>query len=149
MNQNVPQPDTPPAPHQSDSFTASNAPTSPAPGSAEQLLLQLGVRRSVAHQLADLPLAQVERVIAQTRARQGVHDVAGWVVSALRDLPATEAPPPPRVSETTIQFHPGISGRERQIWLARFRGASSIEQPTILARFLAEHPLEEPHATAV
>jgi hypothetical protein len=41
--------------------------------------------------------AQVARVIAQAWAQRGVRDIAGWVVSALRALPADEPAAPPRV----------------------------------------------------
>lgn len=124
------------------------APTTPsdAPDTATARLLRgVGVRADVAARLADRPAAQVEQVIAQARARKGIRDLAGWIVSALRALPAAEelAPPPPKVSETAILLHPRLSGYERQRWLMRFRKADPVERPAILARFHAEHPLED------
>ncbi|MBX0328781.1 hypothetical protein K2Z83_13970, partial [Oscillochloris sp. ZM17-4] len=97
-------------------------------------------RRSVAAGLADRPASQVARVIAQARARTDVRDLAGWVVAALRDLPDESPPesPPTRVSSSPILFHPGLSGRERQIWLNRFRAADPADRQAILDRFFTE-----------
>jgi hypothetical protein len=106
-------------------------------------LLAVGVRQDVARQLADRPAAQVTRVIAQARARQNVKDVAGWVVSALRALPAEEpalAAPPPKVSDLAILLHQGLTNHERMRWLTRFRNADLADRPAVLARFHAEHP---------
>lgn len=104
------------------------------------MLRSVGVRRAVAHSLADRPQAQVARVIAQARARTDVRDLAGWVVSALRELPdaPAEAPPPAQVSPAPILFHPGLSGYERQIWLSRFRAAEPADRQAILDRFFTE-----------
>lgn len=130
--------------------SAQTLPPPPPPLSTEQsrLLRAIGVRADVANTFAERPVEQIARVIAQARARQGVRDLAGWVVSALRALPAVEelAPPPPKVTETAILFHPGITGYERMVWLNRFRKADPADRPAVLARFLAEHPLEEPNA---
>lgn len=118
----------------------------PPPNGTLTRLLQLGARRDVAQTLADRPLTQVERVIAQARARPGVRDVAGWVVSALRALPAQEptaVAPPPKVSDLAILAHPGLSNHERTRWLTRFRNADPAERPAVLARFHAEHPQED------
>jgi hypothetical protein len=106
-------------------------------------LRTFGVRADVAALLADRPLAQVERIIAQAQARQDIRDRAGWVVAALRMLPASEPPAPPApVNESAILFHPTISGYERQQWLGRFRRAEPADRPEILKRFHAAHPLE-------
>jgi hypothetical protein len=74
-----------------------------------------------------------------------VRDLAAWVVSALRELPAVEEAPlaAPRVSEREILFHPDLSGRERQQWLARFRRADPADRASVLARFHTEHPVTE------
>jgi hypothetical protein len=106
-------------------------------------LSQLGVRRDVIQTLADRPLAQVERVIAQARRCQGVRDIAAWVVGALRALPAEEPaapPPPPKVSDLAILIHRGLTNAERTRWLTRFRNADLIDRPAVLSRFLQEHP---------
>lgn len=115
---------------------------------ATHLLCTAGVRADVAAQLADRDPGQIQRIIAQARARAGIRDVAAWVVSALRALPAAETAPPPKVSEKAILFHPQLSGYERQRWLTRFRTADPADRPAVLARFLAEHPMEEPDAAA-
>jgi hypothetical protein len=111
----------------------------PASESA-RLLHAVGVRRSVAAGLADRPADVVARVIAQARVRPDVRDLAGWVVAALRDLPAETPPdlPPARVSPSPILFHPDITGRERQIWLGRFRAADLADRQAILDRFFQE-----------
>lgn len=116
-----------------------------APSPAERLLCGIGVRADVAASLAGRDPAQIVHLIAQARARTGVRDLAGWVVSALRALPPTEAatPPPPKVSDLPILSHPGLSHAERQRWLMRFRNAEPAERPDILARLHTEHPLEE------
>lgn len=116
-------------------------PPPPEQPSAITRLLALGVRRDVAQALGGRPLAQVDRVIAQARARPGVRDLAAWVVAALRALPADEpaAPPPlPRVSDLAILTHPGLSNAERTRWLTRFRNADPAERPAVLMRFHAE-----------
>jgi hypothetical protein len=95
------------------------------------------VRADVAVTLATRPRAQIQRVIAQGRAQPGVRDLAAWVVSALRALPA-EAAAPPHISDRAILFHPGISGYQRQIWLGRFRAAEPADRQAILDRFLHE-----------
>lgn len=115
---------------------------------ASRLLCAAGVRADVAAQLADRDPEQVRRVLAQAQARAGVRDRAAWTVSALRALPATEAAPSPKVSEKAILFHPRLSGFERQRWLTRFRTADPADRPAVLARFHAEHPLEERDAAA-
>lgn len=123
-------------------FSPSPAPTAPATTVVSRLLRGVGVRADVATAFSDRDPAQVERVIAQARARSGVRDLAAWVVSALRALPATAevAPPPPKVSENAILFHPSLSGYERQRWLARFRRAEPADRPAVLARMSSEHP---------
>jgi hypothetical protein len=101
----------------------------------------------VARTLADRPLPQVERIIAQVQARPGVRDRAAWVVSALRALPIAEelpAPPPP-VSLTPILEHPSLTPQERALWLRRFRSADPADRPAVLARFHAAHPQEPTH----
>lgn len=115
-----------------------------------RLLRSLGVRSDVAARLASHPVARVEALIAEARGRTNIHSLAGWVVSALRALPAADelAPPPPKVSEKAILYHRGISGYERQRWLTRFRKADPADRPAILARFLAEHPLEDSDVAA-
>jgi DNA replication protein DnaC len=49
------------------------------------LLRALGVRAAAAHELADAPAATVREAIATGRRQPGVRDLAGWVVSVLRD----------------------------------------------------------------
>lgn len=125
--------------------------TPPAQGTALARLRALGVRPEVALTLAGRPLAQVERVIGQARARGGVRDLAAWVVSALRALPSEEprpGSPSPKVSDLAILTHQGLSNQERVRWLARFRGADPADRPALLARFAAEHPPENQAASA-
>lgn len=113
----------------------------PTPAAAR--LRQIGVRCDVAETLAHRPLAQIERVITQARRQPNVRDLAAWVVSVLRALPAEElpvAPPPPKVSDLAILTHPGLSNAERLRWLVRFRNADLVDRPVILSRFLHEHP---------
>lgn len=127
-----------------DPTSAVTSPMAPAAlPEVAHMLLAVGVRRDVAHQLAARPLTQVARVIAQARARQGVRDVAGWVVSALRALPESEPEPvvpTPKVSDLAILTHRGLSNHERVRWLTRFRSAEPADRPAVLARFHAEHP---------
>jgi hypothetical protein len=116
----------------------------PAPSESAQILLAAGVRRSVAMSLADRPVAQITRVIAQARARADVRDLAAWVVSALRDLPATDAPLEPErpLSALPIYQHPGLSDEQRDRWIYRFRAVTTpAEQRAILARLEQEHPV--------
>jgi hypothetical protein len=112
---------------------------------AWQMLCSIGVRADVATRLATRPTEQVARVIAQARARQGVRDVAGWVVSALRALPETDVRQPDTVerppSPLPIYTHPGLSDEQRDRWIRRFRATPSpYEQRAILARLEQEHP---------
>jgi hypothetical protein len=102
------------------------------------------VRRSVAASLAERPTSQVARVIAQARARSDVRDLAAWVVSALRDLPAVEEPPEPTrpLSALPIHTHPDLTDEQRDRWIYRFRAAPTpTEQRAILERLAQEHPL--------
>jgi hypothetical protein len=110
-----------------------------------QLLRELGVRADVALSLANHPVAQVRRVIAQAHARPGVRDKAGWVVSALRALPEHEPEPcderPPSV--TPIHFHPDLSDEERDRWIKRFHAASTpTEKRAVINRLEQEYPNE-------
>lgn len=106
-------------------------------------LRAIGVRHSVARQLGAHTGEMVARVIADARTRPGVKDLAGWVVSVLRDLPPDQPPPtpPPRVSDLPILLHPGLTHAERERWYMRFRYAAPADRPAILERFHAEHPL--------
>jgi hypothetical protein len=109
----------------------------------ERLLRSVGVRADTARQLAHHAPAQIARIIAQARGREGVRDVAGWVVSALRALPLDDldqSAPPPKVSDLAILLHTGLSNSERMRWLTRFRAADLVERPAVLARFHTEHP---------
>jgi hypothetical protein len=110
---------------------------------ASRLLQSIGIRRSVAANLADRPEPLVARLIAQARARTDVRDLAGWVVAALRDLPAempTLAPEPPP-SVFTIHEYPGLSDEERDRWVWRFhRAATPADKRAVLARLEQEHP---------
>jgi hypothetical protein len=117
----------------------------PALSESTQLLLAVGVRRSVALRLAERPVAQVTRVIAQARARADVRDLAAWVVSALRDLPAVDVPLEPEkpLSALPIYQHPGLTDAQRDRWIYRFRAvATPAEQRAILARLAQEHPCD-------
>jgi hypothetical protein len=113
------------------------------------LLRAIGVRADVVATLANRPSDQTRDVIAKARTQPGVRDLAAWVVSALRALPAAEeiTPAPPKVSERAILFHPAISGYDRQRWLAIFRGSDPVDRPAVLARFHAQHPAEESHVS--
>jgi hypothetical protein len=86
----------------------------------------------------------VSRVIAQARGRSDVRDLPGWVVSALRDLPATDAPPAapePLLSAVPIYQHPDLTDEQRDRWIYRFRAVTTApEQRAILARLAQEHP---------
>lgn len=115
----------------------------PAASPAAARLREIGVRRDVAATLAGRSLAQVERVIGLARRHPGVRDIAAWVVSVLRALPAEEpaAQPPPKVSDLAILTHQGLTNAERTRWLTRFRHADPIDRPDILNRFLQEHPI--------
>ncbi|MBX0329911.1 hypothetical protein K2Z83_19790 [Oscillochloris sp. ZM17-4] len=118
---------------------------SPVPSESAQLLLAVGVRRSVAQRLADRPVAQVTRVIAQSRARTDVRDLPAWVVSALRDLPATDVPMEPEqlLSALPIYQHSGLTDEQRDRWIYRFRAVhTAAEQRAILARLAQEHPAD-------
>jgi lipase chaperone LimK len=93
--------------------------------------------------LAERPVAQVTRVITQARARADVRDLAAWVVSALRDLPATEEPLEPErpLSALPIYQHPGLTDEQRDRWIYRFRAVTTpAEQRAILVRLAQEHP---------
>lgn len=138
------------SPGAAEGAASPTAPVSDTGSDVTCLLRGVGVRADVAAGLAGSPAEQVARIIAQGRARRDVRDLAGWVVSALRALPAPEelAPPPPKVSETAILFHPRLSGYDRQRWLMRFRKATPADRPAILARFHAEHPLEDTDVAA-
>ena len=109
------------------------------------LLREIGVRRSEREKLAMRPREQIAQVIAQARARGDVRDLAGWVVSALRELPETPpaGPPQPKVSDRAILMHPELTHAERARWLTRFRSADTTERPAILERFIKEHPYEQ------
>ncbi len=106
----------------------------------------IGVRRDTARTLASHPLAQVERVIAQARARGSVRDLAAWVVSALRALPtegeieelaASEQP----VSPMVIYLHPALTDEARYYWVRRYHAAlTPSEKRAVLARLDQEHP---------
>lgn len=111
-----------------------------------RLLRAAGVRADTACQLAHHSPTQIGRLIAQARARPGVRDVAGWVVSALRALPPepVEQAAPPKVSDLAILTHPGLTNSERTRWLNRFRAAELSDRPAVLARFHTEHPPEPP-----
>jgi hypothetical protein len=117
---------------------------------SERLLRAIGVRADVAVTFAHRSGDQTRDVIAKARTQPGVRDLAAWVVSALRALPAAEeiAPAPPKASERVILFHRGISGYDRQRWLAIFRSADPVDRPAVLARFHAQHPEEESHVNA-
>lgn len=128
---------------------APTAPAEPERTESWRLLRGAGVRVDIATQLAGRAPDQVRRVIAQAQARQGIRDLAAWVVSALRALPAEAAAVvAPRVSERAILFHPQLSGYERQRWLMLFRGADPADRPAILARFHSAHPAEEADGAA-
>jgi hypothetical protein len=124
------------------------APPPAAPSETYRLLRELGARRSVAAALAAHPPALVAQIIARARARGDVRDLAGWVVSALRELPAGQAerPPPPKVTDRAILLHPGLSHAERVRWLTRFRNAEPADRPAVLERLNREHPHEQPTA---
>ena len=111
-----------------------------------QLLRGIGVRRSVSERLAVHPQEQIAQVIAQARARGDVHDLAGWVVSALRELPETQpaGPARPKVSDRAILMHPELTHAERTRWLTRFRSTDGTERLAVLERFTKEHPHEQP-----
>ncbi|NNJ13065.1 hypothetical protein EKD04_022320 [Chloroflexales bacterium ZM16-3] len=116
-----------------------------APNESTQLLLAIGVRRSVALRFAEHPVAQVTQVIAQARARADVRDLPAWVVSALRDLPATDTPlePEPLLSALPIYQHPSLTDEQRDRWIYRFRAVhTAAEQRAILARLAQEHPAD-------
>ena len=125
---------------------ADAANTSDTVGASAKLLRGIGVRADVAAQLDAHPPEQVARLINQAHNRPDVRDTAAWVVSALRTLPidaVSTVPPPPKVSEAAILFHPNLSGFDRQRWLNRFRNADPADRPAIMVRFHAEHPMEE------
>ena len=128
---------------------AGQADAAPAAASspAAARLLALGVRRDVAYALGERPVAQVERVITQARTKSGVRDLAGWVVAALRNLPAEEpaAPPPPKVSDLAILAHPGLTNAERERWLRRFRTADPADRPPSSPAFIRSTPMTQPN----
>jgi len=110
-----------------------------------RLLREIGVRRSVSERMGVRPQEQIAQVIAQARARGDVRDLAGWVVSALRELPEVQpvGPPRPKASDRTILVHPELTHAERSRWLTRFRNADAIERLAVLERFNKEHPHEQ------
>ncbi|MEI7768777.1 MAG: hypothetical protein WCI67_02255 [Chloroflexales bacterium] len=117
-----------------------------APTESSRLLLAAGVRRSVAASLAERPVTQVARVIAQARARADVRDVAAWVVSALRDLPPIDAPQEPErpLSALPIHTHPDLTDAQRDRWIYRFRAAPTpAAQRAILDQLAQEHPYDD------
>ena len=107
----------------------------------------VGVRRSVAASLADRPVAQVSRVITQARTRTDVRDLAGWIVSVLRDLPATEEPlaplePEKPLSAMPIYKYPNLTDEQRDRWIWRFRAATTpAAQRAVLAQLERDHPI--------
>jgi hypothetical protein len=109
-----------------------------------RLLREIGVRRSVREGLSHHSGEQVARAISQARARGDVRDLAGWVVSALRELPPVEdgpAVPDRPLSALPIYTHPGLSDEQRDRWIRRFRAAlSPYDQRAVLARLEQEHP---------
>jgi hypothetical protein len=111
----------------------------------ERMLAAIGVRRSVAGQLATRDAGQIARVITLARARPDVRDLAAWVVSALRDLPEAEGLPRPSderpPSVMPIYTHPSLTDEQRDRWIRRFRAAPSpYEQHALLTRLHQEHP---------
>jgi hypothetical protein len=141
--------DSPPTPRPGAGGGGLIAQPAPAPGSPTETsarLLSLGVRSDIAAALAGRPLAQVERLIREARARPGVRSLAAWVVSALRALPDADpaaVAPPPKVSDLVILTHRSLTNHERVRWLTRFRAADMADRPAILARFHSEHPAPE------
>jgi hypothetical protein len=66
---------------------------------ATRLLMTINVRPEQLIELAEMPIAIVETAITSAKARDGIRDLAGWVVSALRahrDHGWKIAPPSPR-----------------------------------------------------
>ena len=119
--------------------------SAPSLSESTRLLRSIGVRTDVAAKLADRPANLIQNVIAQAHARKDVRNIAAWVVSVLRTLPAAEeiSPAPQKVSERAILFHPTISGYDRMHWLAIFRSAAIADRPAVLARFHAQHPTQD------
>jgi hypothetical protein len=63
-------------------------PAATAPSESTRLLRAIGVRADVAATFAERAVDQTQDVIAKARTQPGVRDLAAWVVSALRALPA-------------------------------------------------------------
>lgn len=108
-------------------------------------LREIGVRRSVSERMGVRPQEQIAQVIAQARARGDVRDLAGWVVSALHELPESQpvGPPRPKASDRAILMHPELTHAERSRWLTRFRNADATARSAVLERFIKEHPHEQ------
>ena len=141
--ENGPPPNPPRAGGGLDSHSQHHPATeSPSSSEGSKLLRAIGARADSAAELSNRPLSQIQRVIAQVQARSGVRDRAGWVVAALRALPAEELAvvPAPRVSDLAILTHPELTNDQRQRWLIRFRNADLADRPALLARFHEEHP---------
>ena len=110
-----------------------------------RLLRSLGVRTDVAAKFSDRPVEQIKDVIAQARARQDVRNIAAWVVSVLRTLPATEeiAPVTDGPSSLPILLHEDISGYDRMRWMELFRSTPPADRQAVLDRFRVQHPYDQ------
>lgn len=111
-----------------------------------RLLLSIGVRRNIAISLGERPTEQVLRVISQARNISKVRDLAGWTVSALRDIPVDVVEPEPLKAPSIypIYMHPGLTSDQRSDWILRFRAVSiPYQQRATLDRMFKEHPVDE------
>jgi hypothetical protein len=120
-------------------------PVSPEFKENMRLLREIGVRADVAATLATRSTAQISRTIDQARARRGVRDLAGWVVSTLRAFPDT--PPDPvdnrPISVVVVHRYPGLTDEQRDLWITRFHAAETpAAKRAVVARLEREHPIE-------
>ena len=133
----------PQAPPPASPPSAGQTPVLPVlPNESERLLRSIGVRTDVAKTFANQPVDRIRDVIARGHDQQGLRNLAGWVVSVLRTLPAPEElkPAPPKITEWGILLHPAISAYERGRWLSIFRDAEIADRAAVLARFYVQHP---------
>lgn len=75
-----------PAAESSRTQPATDAQVINSPPSTTTRLREIGVRPQIIAELADQPLSIVDAAIADARSRPDVRDLAGWVVSTIRDV---------------------------------------------------------------
>ncbi|MEN9935867.1 MAG: hypothetical protein RLZZ387_2446 [Chloroflexota bacterium] len=104
-----------------------------ASGESAALLRDLGVRESVARELADAPAEAVRDAAAQAQARPTVRDRAAWVVSALREARAHG-----------WQLAPAVAAPQVTAPAALPSDLAALDVDALLARAQADAPAAPP-----